>query len=56
VLAALLAAGITPMYEAVRAEIRGERVPEGMPYMNITAPDLSIYDRLLGVSTAAVCV
>jgi transposase len=56
VLAALLTAGMTPTYEAVRAEIRGERVPEGMPYMTITAPDLSIYDRLLGVSTAAVCV
>ena len=56
VLAALLAAGMTPTYEAVRAEIRGERVPEGMPYMTIPAPDLSIYDRLLGASTAAVCV
>jgi transposase len=56
VLAALLAAGMTPTYEVVRAQIRGERVPEGMPYMNITAPDLSIYDRLLGASTAAVCV
>ncbi len=47
---------MTPTYEAVRAEIRGERVPEGMPYSYITAPDLSIYDRLLGASTATVCV
>ena len=32
VLAALLAAAITPTYEAVRAKVRGERTPEGMPY------------------------
>ena len=56
VLAALLAAAITPTYEAVRAEVRGERTPEGLPYMNITPPDLAVYDRLLGASTAAVCV
>jgi transposase len=56
VLAMLLVAGLTPTYEAVRAEVRGERAPEGLPYLNITAPDLAIYDRLLGVSTAAVCV
>ena len=32
----LLAAGLTPTYEAVRAEVRGERAPEGVPYLNIT--------------------
>jgi hypothetical protein len=56
VLTALLAAAITPTYEAVRAEVRGERTPEGLPYMNITPPDLAVYDRLLGPNTAAVCV
>jgi hypothetical protein len=56
VLAALLAAEITPTYEAVRAEVRGERTPEGMPYLEITPPDLAVYDRLLGMNTAAVCV
>jgi transposase len=56
VLAMLLAAGLSPTYEAVRAEVRGERVSEGLPYLNITPPDLAVYDRLLGASTAAVCV
>ncbi len=56
VLAALLVAAIAPTYEAVRAEVRGERAPEGMPYLNITPPDLAVYDRLLGANTAAVCV
>ena len=56
VLAALLAAAIAPTYEAVRAEVRGARTEEGVPYLNITAPDLAVYDRLLGASTAAVCV
>jgi transposase len=55
VLAGLLSAAILPTYEAVRAQVRGERVPEGVPYLNITAPDLNLYDRLLGTSTAAVC-
>ena len=55
VLAALLAAAITPTYEAVRAEVRGARTPEGVPYLKITAPDLTVYDRLLGANTAAVC-
>jgi hypothetical protein len=27
-----------PTYEAVRAEVRGERTPEGTPYLNITRP------------------
>jgi hypothetical protein len=56
VLATLLVAAIAPTYEAVRAEVRGERTPEGMPHLDITAPDLAIYDRLLGASTTAVCV
>jgi len=56
VLAGLLASAITPAYEAVRAEVRGERTQEGRPYLNITAPDLAVYDRLLGASSAAVCV
>jgi transposase len=56
VLAMLLGARIVPTYEAVRAEVRGERVPEGIPYLNITAPDLNLYDRLLSANTAAVCV
>lgn len=55
VLAALLAAGITPTYEAVRVEVRGERTPDARPYLEITPPDLALYDRLLGSSTAAVC-
>ena len=51
-------AGITPTYEAVRAEVRGERMPEGTPSQSrrITPPDLAVYDRLLGANTAAVCV
>jgi hypothetical protein len=56
VLASLLAAAIAPTYETVRAEVRGERAYEGRPYLNITPPDLAVYDRLLGPSTAAVCV
>jgi hypothetical protein len=55
VLAQLLSATVLPTYEAVRAQVRGERVPQGVPYLNITAPDLNLYDRLLGSSTAAVC-
>ena len=56
VLLALLAAAIVPTYEAVRAQVRGERTPEGAPYTDITAPDLAIYDRLLNADTAEVCV
>jgi hypothetical protein len=37
-------------------KVRGERMPEGMPYLEITPPDLAVYDRLLGANTAAVCV
>jgi transposase len=54
VLASLLLAGATPTYEAVRAQVRGARTPEGVPFLNITAPDLTIYDRLLGTNEA-VC-
>jgi transposase len=54
VLAGLLSAGATPTYEAVRAQVRGPRTPEGVPFLNITAPDLTVYDRLLGTSEA-VC-
>jgi transposase len=56
VLLSLLAAAIVPTYEAVRAQVRGERAPEGSPHLNITAPDLAIYDRLLNTDTAEVCV
>ena len=56
VLASLLAAAIAPTYETVRAEVRGPRTEESRPYLNITPPDLAVYDRLLGASTAAVCV
>jgi transposase len=55
VLASLLLAGATPTYEAVRAEVRGPRTPEGVPSLNITAPDLTVYDRLLGTNAEAVC-
>jgi transposase InsO family protein len=54
VLASLLLAGATPTYEAVRAKVRGAHTPEGVPFLNITAPDLSVYDRLLGANEA-VC-
>jgi hypothetical protein len=56
VLVTLMDDGVTPTYEAVRAEVRGERVPEGTPYLSITPPDLGVYDRLLGSNTVAVCV
>jgi transposase len=55
VLADLLAQAIIPTYEAVRAVVRGPRMPEGVPYLNITAPDLTVYDRLLGTHTETVC-
>jgi transposase len=55
VLANLLTAGEAPTYEAVRAQVRGAHTPEGAPCLNITAPDLTLYDRLLGTSAEAVC-
>jgi hypothetical protein len=52
----LLCAALPLSYEAVRALVRGARTPSGLPCLNISAPDLSIYDRLLGINTAdAVC-
>jgi transposase len=56
VLAELLAAAIPPTYETVRSKVRGVFTPEGVPCLDITAPDLNIYDRLLGANTMAVCV
>jgi len=55
VLDALLAQGTAPTYELVRAEVRGARTVYDAPTLNITAPDLSIYDRLLGSQNEAVC-
>jgi hypothetical protein len=60
VLATLLAAEITPTYEAVRAEVPGERTPEGMRYLEITPPDLAVYDLRLCIFYArmeqSVCI
>ena len=44
-----------PTYEAVRAQVRGPRTPQGVPFLDITAPDLSLYDRLLGMNDETVC-
>jgi hypothetical protein len=55
VLASLLAAGAAPSYEAVRAQVRGTHTSEGVPFLNISAPDLTLYDRLLGTHAEAVC-
>ena len=52
VLAVLLSVGTVSSYEAVRAQVRGPRTPEGVPCLNITAPDLTLYDRLLGAHEA----
>jgi transposase len=55
-LSLLLASAAPLSYEAVRAQVRGPRTPGGVPYLNISAPDLSVYDRLLGLNTTeAVC-
>jgi transposase len=54
VLAELLSDASVPTYEAVLARVRGPRTPEGVPYLNITAPDLTLYDRLLGAPAEAV--
>jgi hypothetical protein len=52
----LLSGALPLSYEAVRALVRGPRTSGGVPYLNISAPDLSVYDRLLGLNTAeAVC-
>jgi hypothetical protein len=52
-----LLCSVAPLsYEAVRALVRGARTSGGVPYLDISAPDLSIYDRLLRIDTAeAVC-
>ena len=52
VLAQLLASGQAPTYEAVRSEVRGPRTPNGVPCMEMAAPDLAVYDRLLGAMPA----
>jgi transposase len=54
VLEGLLARGEAPTYELVRAEVRGPRAQYGVPLLEITAPDLSIYDRLLGTQDEMV--
>jgi len=54
VLEALLASGQLPTYEAVRAQVRGPRTPNGVPCLDLPPPDLAVYDRLLGVSAVAV--
>jgi len=48
VLADLLSSATLPTYEAVRARVRGPHTPEGIPCLNVTPPDLTLYDRLLG--------
>ena len=50
VLADLLASGQIPTYEAVRAEVRGPRTPEGVPCIDLGPLDLTVYDRLLGTT------
>jgi hypothetical protein len=42
-----------PQYEAVRERVRGPRTPTGVPDVRIEAPDLSRYDRLLGLHATA---
>jgi transposase len=54
VLADVLSSGTVPTYEAVRARVRGPHTPEGVPCLNVTAPDLTLYDRLLGRHADAV--
>lgn len=51
-LAELLASATVPSYEAVRAKVRGPRTPNGVPCLEVTEPDLSVYDRLLGATVA----
>ena len=55
VLADLLSQGVVPTYEAVRAKVRGPRTSAGVPCLSISAPDLTVYDRLLGTSAETVC-
>ncbi len=53
VLAGLLAASPLPIYEAVRAPVRGPRTPNGVPYLDMPPPDLTVYDRLLSGAAVA---
>lgn len=55
VLADLLTGITAPSYETVRAQVRGPRTSEGVPFLDIPAPDLTLYDRLLGTNDEAVC-
>lgn len=51
-LAELLDRAEVPSYEAVRAKVRGPRTPMGIPCLEVSDPDLSVYDRLLGADVA----
>jgi hypothetical protein len=55
VLEILLTGTAAPTYESVRAQVRGPRTAEGVPFLDIPAPDLTLYDRLLGTNDEAVC-
>jgi hypothetical protein len=55
VLENLLTGEAAPTYEAVRAQVRGPRTSEGVPFLDILPPDLTLYDRLLGTNDEAVC-
>lgn len=55
VLEELMGVGSLPSYEAVRAKVRPPSTPGGVPCQDIPAPDLAVYDRLLGTQAAAVC-
>ena len=55
VLADLLTGATAPTYESVRAQVRGRGTPHGAPFLDITAPDLTVYDRLLSANDEAVC-
>ena len=54
VLTDLLARRVLPTYEAVRMEVRGPRTSNGVPFLDMPPPDLTVYDRLLSADTAAV--
>jgi len=53
-LEALRAEGTPPRYETVRERVRGPRTPTGVPDVKIEAPDLSVYDCLLGLHDASL--
>ena len=54
VLEELLGAGTLPSYEAVRAQVRGPRTPHGVPCLELSPPDLAVYDRLLDLTATTV--